>query len=127
MTNSFEQSMNPDNYISTTAIFGEVKKSILSKDFKGGNITNVFGATDIDFSNADINGVAVLDISQIFGEVKIFAPANWHIVTEVSNILAEAADKRKFTGEPVDKDKVLVIKGFSVFAAVKIISCVNVR
>ncbi|MEO6977238.1 MAG: hypothetical protein ABI113_02635, partial [Mucilaginibacter sp.] len=61
---------NPDDYINTTTVFGGVKKTILSKDFRGGQISQLFGGTELDFTHADLAGVAILDIQQGFGEVK---------------------------------------------------------
>jgi predicted membrane protein len=124
MTNAQYQSLNYDDYIDTTAIFGEVKKSIISKNFKGGKVTNLFGETKIDLSQAEVYGKAVIDVSQLFGEVKVRVPAGWHVITEVSNILAEVKDKRTNAYVPTDNPKVLVITGVSIFAVVKILDCI---
>jgi predicted membrane protein len=114
-----------DNYINTTAIFGEVKKYILSKDFKFGQLTNVFGRTTVDFSNADINGAVILDSTQFFGEIRIKVPANWHVIAEVTNIFATVDDKRRNPTVNIDANKVLVLRGTGIFGAVNIIDCVN--
>src|SRR6185312_2731514 len=111
---------HPDDHVNTTAIFGEVKKHILSKNFRFGQITNVFGATVFDFSQADINGVVIIDIAQLFGEVKIKVPPSWHVVSETANIFATVEDKRKYTGIPIDYNKVLVLKGTCVCATIVI-------
>jgi len=110
-----------DSFINTTAVFGEVKKSILSKDFKFGQLTNVFGQTTIDFSNADINGAVILDTTQFFGEIRVKVPANWHVVSEVINIFAVVDDKRRSPIENIDYNKVLVLRGVGVFGAIKIV------
>jgi hypothetical protein len=112
-----------DSYINTTAIFGEVKKHVLSKDFKFGQFINVFGQTTVDFSNADINGAVILDSTQLFGEIRIKAPANWHVVPEVTNIFAVIDDKRRNPTANITADKVLVLRGVGIFAAIKIIDC----
>ena len=62
---------NAEDHLDATTIFGGIKKTILSKDFKGGKVSNWFGSTELDFTNADLNGVAILDISQAFGETYI--------------------------------------------------------
>ena len=114
-----------DNYITTTAIFSEVKKQILSKDFKFGNLTNVFGRTTVDFSNADINGMVVLDSTQLFGEIRIKAPANWQVVPEVTNIFMVVDDKRRSRTVNIDNNKTLILRGVGIFATIKIIDCAN--
>lgn len=125
MAYNSQQSINYDDYIDSIAIFGGVKKSILSKDFKGGEITNVFGGTDLDFTRADINGTVVINISQAFGEIKIIAPGNWRVVTDISQIFSQTEDKSIYTNGVVDNEKILVLKGTSICAAVKIISAYN--
>lgn len=120
MWNITGQTAHPDDHVNTTAIFGEVKKYILSKNFRFGQITNVFGATLFDFSQADINGAVAIDIAQLFGEVKIRVPATWHVVAQTSNIFATVEDKRKYTGVEIDYSKVLILKGVNVCATVVI-------
>jgi hypothetical protein len=112
---------NPDEYINATAVFGEIKRTILSKDFKGGKINNVFGATELDFSHADMTGIAVLDISQGFGETKITVPSDWRIESDLSQIFAVVEDNRDNVYQTSKSDKVLVIKGLSIFAQVEIL------
>lgn len=114
-----------DNYINTTAIFGEVKKYILSKDFKFGQLTNVFGTTTVDFSNADINGAVILESTQLFGEIKIKAPANWHVIPEVTNIFMVLDDKRRNPSVNIDNNKTLILRGVGIFATIKIVDCLN--
>lgn len=114
-----------DDYINTTAIFGEVKKYILSKDFKSGKITNVFGTTTVDFSNADINGAVILDTNQLFGEIKIKTPASWHVIPEVTNIFVVIDDKRRSHTLNIDNNKILILRGVGIFATIKIIDCVS--
>ena len=114
-----------DNYINTTAIFGEVKKYVLSKDFKFGQLTNVFGRTTVDFSNADISGAVILDSTQLFGEIRIKAPADWHIIPEVTNIFMVVEDKRRNPYVNMDNNKILILRGVGIFASINIIDCVN--
>ncbi|MGH7238174.1 MAG: LiaF domain-containing protein [Candidatus Saccharimonadales bacterium] len=123
MTSFHEQSINYDDYINTTAIFGEVKKNVISKSFRGGRITNLCGETKIYLGNADINGTAIIDISQLFGEVKIWVPTDWHVVTNTQNIFADAKDTRKNPGNANGNEKILILTGTSLFAVVKIFDC----
>jgi predicted membrane protein len=109
-----------DDYLDALSVFGGVKKTILSKNFKGGEIVNVFGGAEIDFTQANINGHVVIDITQIFGGTKIVVPANWRVVPDMAAVFASVDDKRIKTSAPADSDKVLVLKGISIFAGVDI-------
>ena len=113
---------NPDDYINTTAVFSGIKKIILSKDFRGGQISNIFGGTEINFTHADIAGVAVLDITQGFGEVKLTVPHDWWIETDTTQLFATVEDKRTHISESYGSNKILVLRGISAFGVVKILS-----
>ncbi|HVW97244.1 MAG TPA: LiaF domain-containing protein [Mucilaginibacter sp.] len=111
---------NADDYINTTAVFSSVKKTILSKDFRGGAISNLFGATEIDFTHADLCGVAVLDITQGFGEVKLIVPADWWVESDATQILATLEDNRVHKEESFNSNKILILRGTSVFGVVQV-------
>ena len=109
-----------DDYLNATAIFGGVNKTILSKNFQGGDITNVFGGTELDFTQADIHGRVIIDITQMFGGTKLIVPANWHVIPDLAAVFAGVDDKRIKTSQPNTTDKVLVLKGVSLFAGIDI-------
>jgi predicted membrane protein len=110
-----------DDYIDTTSIFGGVKKNILTKDFKGGQIFNVFGGVEIDLTQSDINGVVVLDITQVFGGTKLILPAHWEVKTEITAIIGGVEDKRKnLSALNIAEGKTLILRGTSIFAGIDI-------
>ncbi len=123
MNNAYQQTASPDDYVSSTMIFGEMKKFIYSKNFRGGFVTNIFGRTELDFGQADINGSVVIDISQTFGETIIKVPTDWFIITHHAAIFAEVKDKRTDTLTANNTEKTLVLKGYSAFGAVTVINC----
>ena len=111
---------NPADYVNTTVVFGEIKKTIISKDFKGGRIASLFGATKLDFTNADINGVVVLDISQAFSETKIRVPRDWRVEADQTLLLATIEDKRTDIAQNINAGKVLILTGTSIFGVISI-------
>jgi predicted membrane protein len=113
---------NVDDHINTSTIFGETKRTILSKDFKGGKIRNLFGSTELDFTQADINGVVTLDVSQAFGEIAIAIPSDWRVEADVSHICSVVDDDRTYANRAYNSEKVLLLKGLSVFGVVDIIN-----
>ncbi len=113
---------NAEDHISSSSYFSGIKKTILSKNFKGGKINNLFGATELDFTHADLTGLAILDISQAFGEVTITVPNDWRIETDFSQLLAVVDDYRNNTYQTKKSDKILMLKGVSVCASVEILN-----
>jgi predicted membrane protein len=112
-----------DSVIDAVSVFGGIKKVILSKDFKGGEIVNIFGGAEIDFSQADINGTVMIEVTQIFGGVKLVVPPHWSVTSDMAAVFASVDDKRfgKFaTKTPLNPDKLLVIKGVSIFAGIDV-------
>jgi predicted membrane protein len=117
---------NPNNPSSTnpnTGFTGDdhlEAVSIFSKNFQGGEIVNVFGGAELDFTQADINGRVFIDVTQIFGGTKIIVPAHWMVISDMAAVFAGFDDKRIRTSAPLDSNKVLVLKGTSVFGGVDI-------
>lgn len=116
---SNHESYSSDDYIDTTSIFGGVHKKVLSKNFKGGDVTTVLGGTEIDLSQADFTGKVRMDVTQIMGGTKIIVPAHWEVRSEITAVLAGFEDKRQqpFTTNP---DKILIIEGTSVLGGIEL-------
>ena len=117
-------SMNSQNteedFINAVTIFGGAKKVIISKDFKGGETTTFFGGVEINLTQADINGRAELELTQVFGGTKLVVPSNWKIQTEeLVSVFGGLDDKRKNITTP-DPDKTLVLKGTCIFGGIDI-------
>ncbi len=109
-----------DDYLDTVSVFGSVKKTILSKNFKGGEIVNIFGGAELDFTQADINGKVIIDITQIFGGVKMIVPPHWQVVPDIAAVFAGIEDKRMKSTAAVGSEKILILKGVSIFAGVDV-------
>ncbi len=109
-----------EDVLDSTSIFGGVKKNVLSKNFKGGDIVNIMGGSEINLSQADINGRAELEVTQIFGGTKIIVPPHWHVKPEMAAIFGGIEDKRRMADASVDHNKVLILKGTSVFGGIEI-------
>jgi predicted membrane protein len=105
--------------LDVTSIFGNVKKTIYSKDFKGGEIVSIFGGAEINLSQADIKGPIVLEIVQIFGGTKLIVPPHWEIRSETTAILGGIEDKRP-PQSVTSPDKVLILQGTAIFAGIEI-------
>lgn len=110
-----------DDYISITSIFGGTEKTILSKNFKGGTMVNIFGGSEVSFTQADINGTAVLDVTCIFGGATLIVPSNWVVKSDAVTIFGGIGDKRKnITVFNESTTRALVIKGTILFGGLEI-------
>ena len=112
--------MYGDNYIKVDSIFGNAKKRVFTKNFLGGNVTNVFGSTEINLLQADIQQPVALDVFQLFGSTKIIVPPHWVVATSVSSILGENDDRRVILAYAVDQNKCLYITGTSILGNITI-------
>jgi predicted membrane protein len=109
-----------DDFVDSTSIFGGANKIILSKDFKGGDITNIFGGTELNLIQADINGTAILEMTTIFGGTKLIIPSNWTIKSEATIIFGSIEDKRSMPTTSSSPEKVLLLKGTVIFGGIEI-------
>ncbi|QBQ40687.1 LiaF transmembrane domain-containing protein [Sphingobacterium psychroaquaticum] len=117
-TNNFTH--QGENYIKVDSIFGNAKKNIFSKNFLGGTVTNVFGSTQINLLQADMQQPVALDVFQLFGSTKIIVPPHWVVATTVSSILGENDDRRVILTHAVDQNKCLYITGTSILGNITI-------
>lgn len=108
------------DFIDATAIFGGVKKIVLSKNFQGGDITNIMGGSEINLTQADFKGRIHIDTTNIFGGTKLIIPPHWDVQSEVVAVFGGVDDKRQLNGAALDPDKVVVIDGTCLFGGIEI-------
>jgi len=117
-----EESFSEDR-IETSSVFGSIKKNVISKDFKGGEMNCVFGGALLDLSQADIKDKAVLEVNCVFGGAKLVVPQHWQLQAgELVTVMGGIEDKRPRSGVVTDPTKVLVLRGTAVFGGIEILS-----
>lgn len=109
-----------EDIVDTTSIFGGIKRNVLSKNFKGGDIVNIMGGSEIDLTQADITGTVRLELTQVFGGTKLVVPSNWQVKTEMAAIFGGVEDKRSVRDTTQDPNKVLILAGTSIFGGIDI-------
>ncbi|MFO7790614.1 MAG: LiaF-related protein [Bacteroidales bacterium] len=121
-----QHSVNGD-VLNDTNIFGGNKFNVTSKHFRGGQISCVFGGSEIDLTNAELDeGEQKLDVSCVFGGTKLVVPADWDVVIEVTGILGGFTDKRHIVDNGrIDYSRRLRITGACVFGGGEIMSVVR--
>ncbi len=106
--------------IDAVSVFGSTKKTILSKNFRGGEVVNFFGGTELNLTQADMTSPIVLEMVQVFGGGKLIVPANWTIhATELVSVFGGVDDKRMIQPNP-DPNKILILRGTNVFGGLEI-------
>jgi len=103
--------------VDDVSIFGGGHKTIHSNNFRGGNITAIFGGSEIDLKNCKMaEGKNLIDIVAVFGGSTIIVPGDWNVVIDVLPVFGGFSNKiRRDPGSVVDIDRTLVIKGFVLF------------
>jgi predicted membrane protein len=109
-----------EDYIDAVSVLGSTHRIVVSKNFKGGEITCFMGGAEIDMSHADINGTVVLDVTTIMGGAKLIVPTNWEVKPEITNVLGGVEDKRQVQGKVIDFNKVLLLKGTSFMGGIEL-------
>jgi predicted membrane protein len=119
---NFGGTMNyQDDYINDVSIFGGGHKIVESKNFKGGNLTSVFGGSEINMVNAEMaSDGSILDVFTLFGGTTLIVPNDWKVQTDAVSILGGFNDKRRMSSSEVDPSKILVIKGLVMLGGIEI-------
>jgi len=108
-----------DNWLDVVTIFGNVKKLVYSKNFKGGDIVSIFGGSEINLTHADFNGNISIELVQIFGGAKLIVPPHWQIRSEMVAVFGGIEDKRAPQNK-YDEDKVIILNGTTFFGGIEI-------
>ncbi len=99
------------------SIFGGNKRIVNSKNFKGGNITIIFGGSEIFLRDCELSdGDNILDLFVIFGGCDLTVPGHWNVKVDVVSLFGGFSSKKyNYRSEEVDENKTLVIKGLVLF------------
>ncbi|MBW6537319.1 MAG: cell wall-active antibiotics response protein [Mariniphaga sp.] len=106
------------DFINETNIFGGGEKKYNSQNFKGGQMTAIFGGSEIDLRHAKLApGVNAIDLLCIFGGTSIRVPEDWVVKVDVTAIFGGFSDERFLDKKTVfdNPEKVLYIKGLVLF------------
>ncbi|WP_266203359.1 LiaF transmembrane domain-containing protein [Pontibacter kalidii] len=109
-----------EDIVDATAILGGIKKNIISKNFLGGEVVSVFGGTELNLSQSDIQHPVILEATQIFGGTTLIIPPHWQVKSEMVAILGGIDDKRPMLPDGYDPRKVLILKGTTLFGGLNI-------
>ncbi|MFW6352676.1 MAG: LiaF transmembrane domain-containing protein [Bacteroidota bacterium] len=107
---------NSEDMIDEVAIFSGNIKRVESNNFSGGEITTIFGGSELYFNNCKLSPHgAVIELVNIFGGSKIVVPRDWNVRIEIVSILGGFADKRVYLDNERPSESTLTIKGMTIF------------
>jgi predicted membrane protein len=122
-TGASYQSSATSDFVEASAVFGSVKKIVISKDFKGGELNAVFGSAELNLAQADITHIVELEVNAVFGGTRLIVPSHWEIKSELTAVLGGIEDKRHIIrNAEAGSNKFLVLKGNAVFGGIEILS-----
>jgi predicted membrane protein len=103
--------------IDDVSIFGGGTKIISSDNFRGGNITAIFGGSEINLTGCKLaEGDQYIDALMIFGGTTIVVPRDWNVVVNVTSILGGFSDKSIRDPNIIpDQSRTLHVKGLAMF------------
>jgi Domain of unknown function (DUF5668) len=108
--------------LNEVAIFGGGKRKVTSQDFKGGELTAIFGGFEVDLRYAGMTGdSAVLEINAIFGGAEVRIPDTWTAVVKGVGIFGGYGDESAAPNPATNPQiKRLFVKGAAVFGGVTV-------
>jgi predicted membrane protein len=97
-------------------VFSGQKEKYQKPEFSGGEINCVFGALELDLSDAQLaEGTHVLELNATFGGVILYIPVDWKVQVQQTHVFGRFLDSREKPNVEVDENRLLIIKGASVF------------
>lgn len=110
------------NTLNNTVIFSGANIINTSQDFRGGEVTAIFGGMDVDLRNSVIlsEEPIVIDAFAAFGGITFKVPEDWRVEMKGLPLLGGWDNKRKLNKIPSPTDKVITIKCFLICAGIDI-------
>jgi hypothetical protein len=103
------------------AIFGGVERKVTTDDFRGGQVSAMFGGVEIDLRRAGMRGdSAVIDVNSMFGGVGFKIPQNWIVIGQIVAIFGGFGNKAVQPSADMPGVKRLYIKGSAMFGGVEV-------
>ncbi len=116
-----EEGGKSTDYIDDLSLFGGGQRGIYSQNFKGGNVTAIFGGSEINMKDAEMaEEEVVIDIFTMFGGTKLVVPQHWNVKSDALSIFGGLSDKRIVRPSEQEKSKTLLLKGLVLFGGVEI-------
>ena len=115
--NKINKENNSDNEYCAT--FSSQNVYFDDEEFKGANLTSVFGGVKCDLRKAIIKENQVINCSAIFGGIDIYVPENVKVKIKSNSIFGGISNKRKDVSKDKD-EKIIYINAIIMFGGIDI-------
>jgi predicted membrane protein len=110
-----KKEVSGEDVLDDVAVFGGGDKVVNTQNFMGGKITNIFGGSKYDMSNARLApGKNHLEVIMIFGGSKFIIPESWDVKVQITPVFGGFSDKRVRSLVEKETDRSLVITGVAI-------------
>ena len=116
VTAKLNEKINKDDEIG--AVFAGQDIKMNGEEFKGRNLSAVFGGVKLDLRKAVIKEDAVINATAIFGGVEIFVPDDVIVVTKSNSFFGGVSNKTN--NEPKKGAHTIYVNGTGLFGGVEI-------
>ncbi|WP_296944897.1 LiaI-LiaF-like domain-containing protein [uncultured Massilia sp.] len=106
-----------DDLVDIVAVLGGFERRLVTRDFRGGEITAIMGGCMLDLRDASIVKEAVINVFTIWGGINIKVPPDWTVILNGTPVMGGFSEK---TATPPDGSKRLVIRGYAVMGGVEV-------
>jgi hypothetical protein len=108
------------SYLRVSHIFGGGKEQVTSQDFQGGEVSAIFGGTELDLRDAGLSeDGAVLDVTVVCGGIQLRVPRDWTVTVQVTTLIG-GVDTKRSQPRPEDARGELTISGAIVCGGVEV-------
>lgn len=108
--------------LSSAAIFSGANISNVSQNFKGGEVTAVFGGLEIDLTSSNLSKdvPVVIDAFAAFGGITLKVPQDWYVEIKGLPLLGGWDNKKGFPKNSIPPEKIVTIKCFIICGGIEI-------
>lgn len=108
-----------EDYVNVDSIFSGADRIVQTHNFRGGNVSSIFGGVKLDCKQASLEEDAVLNLTVCCGGVELIVPANWIVINDATVILGGVEDKRRLVNM-TGYEKRLILRGTVVCGGIDI-------
>ena len=105
----------------STNVFSGGEERIASREFRGGEVTAIFGGTKLDLRDANLaDGAATLEATVCCGGIELRVPRNWRVNLQTTTLLGGTENNRPQPA-PAEATGELTVSGTVVLGGIQVV------